>query len=89
MLAYDGDDPRAVISGATPLLNALGIITGGWLMALASNIASARENSEDFYKIKINTARFYARHILPQATASASSAMAGADEIMALSADAF
>ena len=89
MLAYDGDDPRAVISGATPLLNALGIITGGWLMALASNIASARENSEDFYKIKINTARFYARHILPQATASASSAMAGADEIMALPADAF
>ena len=89
MLTYNGDDPRAVISGATPLLNALGIITGGWLMALASNIASARENSENFYKIKLNTARFYARHILPQATASAASAMAGADEIMALPADAF
>ncbi len=89
MLTYNGDDPRAVISGATPFLNALGILTGGWLMALAANIAAAQENSEQFYKIKLTTARFYARHILPQATASAASAMAGADEIMGLTADAF
>ena len=31
MLEYDGDDPRAVVAGATPFLRALGLVAGGWL----------------------------------------------------------
>ena len=28
MIEYDGDDPRAVVAGATPFLQSLGLVTG-------------------------------------------------------------
>jgi hypothetical protein len=89
MLADPGDDPRVVMAGATPYLRALGLITGGWLMAKAANIASATENDDDFYKAKRATARFYAANMLPQVAGYAEAARAGADDIMAIAADAF
>jgi alkylation response protein AidB-like acyl-CoA dehydrogenase len=90
MLADPGDDPRIVLAGATPYLRAFGLVTGGWLMAKAANIAAAADGEEtDFYKAKHATARFYAANLLPQAAAFAHAATAGADDIMALSADTF
>ncbi|MEC7489135.1 MAG: acyl-CoA dehydrogenase [Pseudomonadota bacterium] len=89
MIEYDGDDPRAVVAGATPFLTALGLLAGGWLMGMAADIATNGPEDEDFYKAKIATARFYAAHMLPQANAYACSAVAGADAIMALPAEAF
>ena len=89
MLADPGDDPRIVMAGATPYLRALGLVTGGWLMAKAANIASAAEGDDDFYKAKHVTARFYAANMLPQVAGYAQAARAGADDIMALSAEAF
>ena len=89
MIEYDGDDPRAVVAGATPFLTARGLLAGGWLMGMAADIATNGPEDEDFYKAKIATARFYAAHMLPQANAYACSAVAGADAIMALPAEAF
>ncbi|MBI05186.1 MAG: acyl-CoA dehydrogenase [Pelagibacteraceae bacterium] len=89
MLGYDGDDPRAVISGATPFLQAFGLVTGGWLMARSAAIASAAEEEPDFYSAKLATARFYAANLLPQVAGFAKSSMVGSEEIMALSAEAF
>ena len=89
MLADPGDDPRVVMAGATPYLRALGLITGGWLMAKAANIASAAENDDDFYKAKRATARFYAANMLPQVAGYSAAARAGADDKMALAAAAF
>ena len=89
MLADTGDDPRIVMAGATPYLRALGLVTGGWFMARAANIAAAAEGDDDFYKAKHVTARFYAANMLPQVAGYAQAARAGADDIMALSAEAF
>ena len=89
MIEYDGDDPRAVISGATPFLQALGLVTGGWLMARSAAIAAAAEEDREFYAAKLATARFYAANLLPQAAAFAQSAIAGSEDIMALPPEAF
>ena len=89
MMADPGDDPRIVMAGATPYLSALGLITGGWLMAKAANIAASAEGEDDFYKAKRVTARFYAANLLPQVSGFAQAARAGSDDIMALSAEAF
>ena len=89
MIEYDGDDPRAVTSGATPFLQALGLVTGGWLMARSAAIAAAAEEDQEFYAAKLSTARFYAANLLPQAAAFAQSAVAGSEDIMALPAEAF
>ena len=89
MIDYDGDDPRAVVSGATPFLQALGFVTGGWLMARSAAIAAAAEEDREFYAAKLATARFYAANLLPQVAACAHAAMAGSEDIMAIPAEAF
>ena len=89
MLDYDGDDLRAVVSGATPFLQALGLVAGGWLLARSANIAAATKDDSEFYRSKVATSRFYAANLLPQVTALAQAATAGSAEIMALSAEAF
>jgi alkylation response protein AidB-like acyl-CoA dehydrogenase len=89
MIDYDGDDPRAVVSGATPFLQALGLVTGGWLMARSAAIAAAAEEDREFYAAKLATARFYAANLLPQVAACAHAAMAGSEDIMAIPAEAF
>jgi len=89
ILADPGDDPRVVMAGATPFLRALGLVTGGWLMAKAANIAGKGAEDDKFYKAKRATARFFAANMLPQVAGYARAATAGAEEIMALPAEAF
>jgi len=89
MLEYDGDDPRAVVAGATPFLRALGLVAGGWLMARSANVAATSKDDDEFYKIKIATARFYGANLLPQVAGYAQAARTGAAEIMAVPAEAF
>ncbi len=89
MLEYDGDDPRVVLAGATPFLRALGLLAGGWLMARSASVAAASKDDDEFYEIKIATARFYAANLLPQVAAYAEAARTGAAEIMAVPAEAF
>jgi len=78
-----------VMAGATPFLRALGLVTGGWLMAKAANIAGKGAEDDKFYKAKCVTARFFAANMLPQVAGYARAATAGAEEIMALPAEAF
>jgi 3-(methylthio)propanoyl-CoA dehydrogenase len=89
ILADPGDDPRIVMAGATPFLRALGLVTGGWLMAKSANIAGKGAEDDNFYKAKRATARFFAANMLPQVAGYARAATAGADDIMALPAEAF
>ncbi len=56
-------------------------------VALA-NIAAA-EDSDGFYQAKLATARFYFARVLPRCQTHATAALAGADVVMALSAEAF
>jgi len=62
-------DIDAALAGATPYLRQFGTVVGGWLMA-RSAVAAKQDLSdfdEDFRANKVNTARFYGEHLLPQA----------------------
>jgi len=66
------DDPELPAAAASPYLQLWGTVVGGWQLARASMIASDKLGSggdDNFYKAKINSARFYAANILPQALA--------------------
>jgi hypothetical protein len=66
-------DIKAVYAGAVPFLMLMGIVSGGWQMARAALVAQQQiaDGVEDpaFYEAKIMTARFYADHVMPKATA--------------------
>jgi 3-(methylthio)propanoyl-CoA dehydrogenase len=86
-------DPRAPFAGAVSFLKLMGIVAGGWQMARAAavaekNLASDAEDTS-FYKTKLATARFYADHVLVQASGLRASVLAGADAVMAVPDDQF
>ena len=83
-------DQQSVLAGAVPTLKLFGTVAGGWQAARAALVAQAaldRGDNEDpaFYRAKINTARFYADHVLAQAEGLAHAAMAGSAGVLALS----
>ncbi|MDE2289848.1 MAG: acyl-CoA dehydrogenase [Burkholderiales bacterium] len=92
ILANAKRDPNAVFAGSVPYLKLAGIVLCGWQMARALLAASSDETRDPaFCSAKIATARFYAEHILPQATAleiSITSAK-GTQGVLALSEEQF
>ncbi len=83
-----GTDIQGVSVGAVPMLKLFGIVAGGWQLLRSALIAQQRlavpPGSADegvdagFYAAKINTARFYADHVLSQAPGLAYSIIHGA-----------
>jgi alkylation response protein AidB-like acyl-CoA dehydrogenase len=65
-------DPARAMAGATPYLTLFATVVGGWLMAKAELAASEKlrrgEGDPKFLKAKRLSARFYADHVLPQAS---------------------
>jgi hypothetical protein len=64
-----------------------GVVTGGWLMARAAQIAQQHLDSgsaDDFYKAKLATARYFAAHQLPKATAYAAEVTEGSASVLSL-----
>jgi butyryl-CoA dehydrogenase len=86
-------DIKAVFSGSVLYLKMAGIVLGAWQMARAALVAEkklkAGEGDARFYQAKIATARFFAEHILPQATAYRTSILEGSVGVLALSEDQF
>jgi hypothetical protein len=73
MVEHGTSDAPRTLAGAAPYLKQAGTVVGGWLMAKAA-LAAARRRSErrgdaGFNAAKLVTARFYAEHVLPGATA--------------------
>ncbi len=68
-LLASAPDPRLSAAASVPYLRLCGIVCGGWLLADAAGIAeaalSAGSGDAAFYRAKLATAEFYARHILP------------------------
>jgi 3-(methylthio)propanoyl-CoA dehydrogenase len=70
-----GKDVRGVSAGAVPLLELFGVAAGGWQLLRSALVARDRlatppaqgAASAAFYRAKIETARFYADHVLSQA----------------------
>jgi hypothetical protein len=81
-------NPNAVAAVSVPFLKLWGTVAGGWLMARAALVAEsklANGGDPDFCTAKIATARFYAEHILPQASGLASAVTGGSASVLALS----
>jgi hypothetical protein len=76
-----------------PFLKLAGMVLGGDAMARAARIAARRRGEEGadaaFYRAKLQSARFYAEHILPQAHAAARTVTHGAAATLALDDAAF
>jgi alkylation response protein AidB-like acyl-CoA dehydrogenase len=86
-------DIRAVFAGSVPYLRLAGIVLCGWQMARSAQAASkalaAGHADSAFLKAKIATARFYADHILSQASGLATSIVQGAPGALAMAEDQF
>ncbi len=72
-LVANAKDRALTLSGAVPYLELMGIVTGGWLLALEAAEArrrlDANEGNASFNKAKLGTARFYDEQVLATAPA--------------------
>jgi 3-(methylthio)propanoyl-CoA dehydrogenase len=85
-------DIKGVFAGSVLYLKLAGIVLGGWQMGRAALVAAQRASKaegEDFHVAKIATARFFADHILPRASAYRDAIVAGGASVMALREDQF
>jgi alkylation response protein AidB-like acyl-CoA dehydrogenase len=86
-------DVRGVFAGSVLYLKLAGIVLGGWQMARAALVAERKlksgEGDPGFYRTKIATARFFADHILSQATGLRAAIVEGSAAVLALSEDQF
>ena len=89
LLGQFQDDPDLPGSAAFNMLMLMGTVAGGWQMgraALRARQALDRgEDGDGFYRTKLTTARFYARHIMPRVQAYLGAALAGSEDVMSLS----
>jgi len=79
--------PQAAAAGAVPYLKLTGIVVGGWLMAKAARIAQGyldAGSSDDFYKAKLATARYFVQHQLPQSQGLATAITGGSGAVLEL-----
>ncbi len=81
-------DIKGVFAGSVPYLKLAGMVLCGWQMARAGLIAAEQlgngAEDEEFLKAKIATARFYADHILSQATGIRNSIVDGSVGVLAM-----
>jgi alkylation response protein AidB-like acyl-CoA dehydrogenase len=80
-------NPQATLTGAYPLLQCFGFISGGWLMAKSASLSEAvlqTDASNAFALQKIASATFYSQAILPQVQGLADTVCAGASLAQAM-----
>jgi alkylation response protein AidB-like acyl-CoA dehydrogenase len=79
---------NAAAAVAVPYLKLFGTAAGGWMMARAGLVAAKKLRQPDadaeFLEAKLATARFYAEHELPKATALAREVTRGAESVLSL-----
>jgi len=88
-----GANPRAAHAVAVPYLKLWGLVTGAWQLGRGALAAqkhlSAGTGDARFLAAKIQTARFYAEALLPQAAGLAQAVIASGDATVALAAEQF
>ncbi|HEX4460581.1 MAG TPA: acyl-CoA dehydrogenase [Polyangia bacterium] len=86
-------DVKGVFAGSVPYVKLAGIVLGGWQMARAAAIAAAKLDGGGadaaFYGAKLATTRFYADHLLTQATGLRDAIVDGGAAVMALETELF
>ena len=90
ILANAKTDTKAVYAGSFAYLRLSGLVLGGWQMARSLLAAEClRDSDPAFYHAKINTARFFAENLLPQASALATSIIESGHSTNALEVEQF
>jgi hypothetical protein len=77
--------PEHALAVSVPYLKLCGFALGGWLMAKSAAVAEARlaaGQDREFLSAKIQTARFYAEQVLPNALAFARIVRSGAASVL-------
>jgi butyryl-CoA dehydrogenase len=86
-------DLKGVFAGSVPYLKMAGIVLGGWQMGRAALAAQGKldggAGDAGFYAAKVATARYFAEHVLPQATALRTAIVEGAASALAVADDQF
>ncbi|HSB24457.1 MAG TPA: acyl-CoA dehydrogenase [Burkholderiaceae bacterium] len=85
-------DPNAVFAGSVPYLMLAGNLMAGWQMARALLVAEQRlaaGEQADFMRAKVQTARFYADHILSRVSGIRDSIVEGAAGVTGMALEAF
>jgi 3-(methylthio)propanoyl-CoA dehydrogenase len=85
-------DPNAVFAGSVPYLMLAGNLMAGWQMARALLVAEQRlaaGEQTDFMRAKVQTARFYADHILSRVPGVRDSIVEGAAGVTGMALEAF
>ena len=86
------NDPNAVFAGSVPYLMLAGNLMAGWQMAralLAAEQHLAAGEQTDFMRAKVQTARFYADHILSRVPGVRDSIVEGAAGVTGMALEAF
>jgi 3-(methylthio)propanoyl-CoA dehydrogenase len=82
-----------VLAVSVPLLKLVGTVAGGWQMAKAAVAADALlelgQGNNSFYQSKLNSARFYIQHILPQTAGLSHTVLNGSSMVNSLNDDVF
>jgi alkylation response protein AidB-like acyl-CoA dehydrogenase len=76
--------PANLMSVSVPFLRLCGVVAGGWLLARQANVAIARlaaGGDRAFLAGKLQSARFYARQVLPQVKSYATIVQQGATSV--------
>jgi butyryl-CoA dehydrogenase len=75
--------PERALAVAVPFLKLCGFTIGGWLMAKAAALAASKMSGtdRDFYASKVQSARFYAEQVLPNALTHARVVTSGAASV--------
>ena len=86
-------DLRKAFACSVPYLKLWGVVAGGWQMARAAQISAqkiaAGDPEAEFYKAKLATARFYADHVLSQASWLNHQITKGSGDVMTVTEDQF
>ena len=84
-------DPVQALSAATPYQRLFATTVAGWLMAIqaaaAVKVIDAGDGSSAVAEAKLVSARFFARHLLPQVHGLVAPVKAGKEDLYALTAD--
>ena len=88
-----GANPRAAHAVAVPYLELWGLVTGGWQLGRGALVAAKHlhdgSGNARFLSAKIQTARYYAESLLPQASSLAQAVTGGGESVLALAAEQF
>ena len=81
------DDGAARMAGATPYLEMLGTLAGGYYLARQALAAIGRGTEDPWLAAKVATARFYAVNLLPRVHGLAESVVSGDELLFAIDDD--